>query len=68
LICLEEGRQCRNLEHHLRRAHGIHPAEYRRKWNLPAFYPMRAAQYRPKHKGRKTSRRPTLVVVTDPGG
>jgi predicted transcriptional regulator len=50
LICLEEGRQCRNLEHHLRTAHGLHPAEYRRKWDLPAFYPMRAAQHRLKKK------------------
>jgi predicted transcriptional regulator len=66
LICLEEGRRCRNLEHHLRKAHGMHPAEYRRKWNLPAFYPMRAMQHRVKHSGRKLPRRPTLVLVTEP--
>jgi predicted transcriptional regulator len=67
LICLEEGRQCRNLEHHLRTAHGMHPAEYRRKWDLPPFYPMRAAQHRLKHSDRKMSRRPRLVEVAESG-
>jgi predicted transcriptional regulator len=68
LICLEEGRQCRNLEHHLRTAHGMQPAEYRSKWDLPPFYPMRAAQHRLTQSSRKASRRPRLVEAPEPGG
>jgi predicted transcriptional regulator len=66
LICLEEGHRCRNLEQHLRTAHRMCPAEYRQKWELPAFYPMQARQHRPK-LGSKTSFKLDRGPVIDHG-
>ena len=40
LICLEDGRVCRDLGRHLDLAHGLSPDQYRRRWGLPAAYPM----------------------------
>ncbi len=40
LVCLEDGRICRDLGRHLAEAHGLSPAEYRRRWGLPEAYPM----------------------------
>ncbi|MGK9170891.1 MucR family transcriptional regulator [Inquilinus limosus] len=40
LVCLEDGRSCRDLGRHLDEVHGLTPAEYRRRWGLPAAYPM----------------------------
>jgi predicted transcriptional regulator len=48
LICLEDGRRHRNLGRHLLTAHRMQPDEYRRRWGLPARYPMLAPRYRPK--------------------
>lgn len=45
LICLEEGRQFKSLRRHLLADHGLTPDEYRRKWGLPADYPMVAPSY-----------------------
>src|SRR5690606_11054700 len=41
IVCLEDGRQVEDLAAHLEKL-GISPQDYRRKWNLPAEYPMRA--------------------------
>lgn len=40
LICLEDGRVCRDLGRHLDLAHGLSPDQYRRRWGLPEAYPM----------------------------
>lgn len=44
LICLEDGAKRKMLKRHLRTL-GLTPAEYRRRWNLPADYPMVAPNY-----------------------
>jgi predicted transcriptional regulator len=45
LICLEDGRQFKSLKRHLRAKFDMSPEEYRRKWGLPADYPMVAPNY-----------------------
>lgn len=41
IVCLEDGKKVRNLAHHLSKI-GMTPAQYRKKWGLPAEYPMQA--------------------------
>ena len=41
IICMEDGKQVKDLAAHLSRK-GISPAAYRKKWGLPASYPMLA--------------------------
>jgi predicted transcriptional regulator len=45
IICLEDGRKLRMLKRHLRSAYNMSPEQYRRKWGLPADYPMVAPAY-----------------------
>ncbi len=45
IICLEDGLAFKSLKRHLRTKYGITPDDYRKKWNLPADYPMVAASY-----------------------
>jgi len=45
LVCLEDGRPMKTLKRHLMAEHGLTPAEYRLRWDLPADYPMVAAEY-----------------------
>lgn len=45
LVCLEDGRKMKMLKRHLRAVYGLSPEEYRRKWGLPADYPMVAPNY-----------------------
>jgi predicted transcriptional regulator len=45
IICLEDGRQLQMLKRHLRKAFGMSPEQYRRRWGLPADYPMVAPNY-----------------------
>jgi predicted transcriptional regulator len=45
LICLEDGHRFKTLKRHLRTDHGLTPASYRAKWNLPNEYPMVAPGY-----------------------
>jgi predicted transcriptional regulator len=45
LICMEDGLTMKMLKRHLLTVHGLTPDEYRAKWNLPAEYPMVAAEY-----------------------
>jgi predicted transcriptional regulator len=44
LVCLDDGKKFKSLRRHLAGL-GITPAQYRAKWNLPADYPMVAANY-----------------------
>ncbi len=45
LICLEDGRKFKSLKRHLRTKFDMSPEDYRRKWRLPADYPMVAPNY-----------------------
>ncbi|WP_062213090.1 MucR family transcriptional regulator [Aureimonas sp. AU12] len=45
LICLEDGKRFKSLKRHLLTYYGLTPDAYRRKWGLPADYPMVAASY-----------------------
>lgn len=42
IICLEDGRPCRDLAKRLWKTYGMSPEEYRLKWQLPPEYPMLA--------------------------
>ena len=44
LISMEDGKRYKSLKRHLSK-HGLTPAEYRGKWNLPHDYPMIAPAY-----------------------
>ncbi|WP_343716718.1 MucR family transcriptional regulator [Inquilinus sp.] len=54
LICLEDGVSCRDLGRHLAAAHRLSPDQYRRRWGLPAAYPMLPP---PSHEERMAWRR-----------
>jgi predicted transcriptional regulator len=45
LVSLEDGKRYRSLRRHLMAKYGMTPEDYRRKWNLPADYPMVAPSY-----------------------
>ncbi len=45
IICLEDGRKLKMLKRYLRSRYDMSPDEYRRRWNLPADYPMVAPSY-----------------------
>ncbi len=45
IVCLEDGRQLQMLKRHLRTAFDMTPDQYRRRWGLPADYPMTAPNY-----------------------
>ena len=45
IICLEDGKKLKMLKRYLRSQYGMSPEEYRRKWGLPADYPMVAPSY-----------------------
>ena len=45
IICLEDGKKLKMLKRYLRTQYDMSPEEYRRKWNLPADYPMVAPSY-----------------------
>jgi predicted transcriptional regulator len=45
IICLEDGLKFRMLKGHLRASHQLTPAQYRKKWDLPANYPIVAPSY-----------------------
>ncbi len=50
IICLEDGRKFRSMRRHLRATYDMSPADYRKKWNLPADYPMVAPAYAQKRQ------------------
>ena len=45
LVCLEDGRKMTMLRRYIRTQYNMSPDEYRKKWNLPAEYPMVAPSY-----------------------
>ena len=45
IICLEDGKKLKMLKRYLRTHYDLSPEEYRRKWSLPADYPMTAPNY-----------------------
>ncbi|MCB2098857.1 MAG: MucR family transcriptional regulator [Parvularculaceae bacterium] len=45
VICLEDGKKLKMLKRYLRTQYGMSPEDYRRKWGLPADYPMVAPNY-----------------------
>jgi len=45
VVCLEDGRKLKTLKRHLAADHGMTPADYRAKWQLPADYPLVAPNY-----------------------
>ena len=45
LICLEDGKKLKMLKRYLRTQYDMSPEDYRRKWGLPADYPMVAPNY-----------------------
>ena len=45
LVCLEDGKRLKMLKRYLRSKYNLSPEEYRRKWGLPAEYPMVAPAY-----------------------
>lgn len=66
IVCLECGSQHKMLKRHLRREHGMTPAEYREWWELKSDYPMVAPSYAEKRSelakriglGRKPAEKP----------
>ncbi len=45
IVCLDCGAKFKMLKRHLGTDHGLTPADYRARWNLPADYPMAAPDY-----------------------
>lgn len=45
IVCLEDGKKLKMLKRHLMTHYDMTPDDYRRKWNLPADYPMVAPNY-----------------------
>jgi predicted transcriptional regulator len=45
IVCLEDGKRLKMLKRHLMTHYNMTPDEYRRKWGLPAEYPMVAPNY-----------------------
>ena len=45
VVCFEDGKRQKTLRRHLATAHGLTPAEYRKKWGLPPDHPIVATNY-----------------------
>ena len=45
LVCLACGAKQKTLKRHLRTSHGLSPADYKDRYNLPSGYPMVSAEY-----------------------
>jgi len=45
IICLDDGKKFKSLKRHIRTHYDLTPEEYRKKWGLPADYPMVAPNY-----------------------
>jgi len=45
IVCLEDGKQLKMLKRYLRARYDLSPDDYRRRWGLPADYPMVAPAY-----------------------
>lgn len=66
ITCLECGKKLKMLKRHLSTDHTMTPDEYRRRWDLPADYPLVAPDYAAKRRdlavkiglGRKPAAKP----------
>lgn len=45
IVCLEDGKKLTMLKRYLRSRYDMSPEDYRRRWGLPADYPMVAPAY-----------------------
>ena len=45
IVCLEDGKKLKMLKRYLRSTYNMSPDDYRKKWGLPADYPMVAPSY-----------------------
>ena len=45
IVCLEDGKKLKMLKRYLRSTYGMTPEDYRKRWGLPADYPMVAPAY-----------------------
>ena len=45
IICLEDGKKLKMLKRYLRSRYDMSPDDYRKRWGLPADYPMVAPAY-----------------------
>ena len=45
IVCLEDGKKLKMLKRYLRSRYNLSPDEYRKRWGLPADYPMVAPAY-----------------------
>jgi predicted transcriptional regulator len=45
IICLKDGKQLKMLKRHLATSYGMTPDDYRKRWKLPADYPMVSPDY-----------------------
>lgn len=45
IVCLEDGKKLKMLKRYLRSTYNMSPDEYRKRWGLPADYPMVAPAY-----------------------
>jgi predicted transcriptional regulator len=45
IVCLEDGKKLKMLKRYLRSRYSMSPDDYRRRWGLPADYPMVAPAY-----------------------
>ena len=45
IVCLEDGKKLKMLKRHLATRYNMTPDDYRRRWGLPADYPMVAPDY-----------------------
>lgn len=50
IVCLEDGKKLKMLKRHLMTHYNMTPDEYRKRWNLPADYPMVAPSYAEKRR------------------
>ncbi|HVK80805.1 MAG TPA: MucR family transcriptional regulator [Verrucomicrobiae bacterium] len=45
IVCLEDGKKLKMLKRYLRSTYNLSPDDYRKRWGLPADYPMVAPAY-----------------------
>ena len=73
IVCLEDGRKLKMLKRHLATRYNMTPDDYRRRWGLPADYPMVSPAYAEQRSylakqiglGRKPVATPA-IVATEP--
>jgi predicted transcriptional regulator len=72
IVCLEDGKKLKMLKRHLMTHYQLTPEQYRRRWNLPADYPMVAPIYAgsaaisPRRSALATTPAPARRTATSP--